>query len=143
MAARVPEPRVLLCLAALLARWVAAGKGRDLEGKVEFCQATVGRRESQGLNSLRLLRTRWRLPRPRSRRGWVLSFLLAALRSLQKGIFPGAGARWRVRYLHALGAAGRQGCKGLRGGDGKIAEIEDGNFETEKIKRHVEGGKCF
>lgn len=50
MAARAPEPQVLLCLGALLARWVAAGKGRDPEGKVELCQATVRKRESQGLN---------------------------------------------------------------------------------------------
>lgn len=41
MAARASETWVLVCLGALLARWVAAGKGHDLEGKVEFCQATV------------------------------------------------------------------------------------------------------
>ena len=63
--------------------------------------------------------------------------MLAALLPLQKGIFPGADARWRVRYLHALAAGSRRGDKGLRGGDGKIGEIEDGNFETGKIKRHV------
>lgn len=89
MAARAPEPQILLCLGALLARWVAAGKGRDLEGKVEFCQATVRKRESQGLNFLRLHRTLLWL-QSRSRPGWVLSFLLTAQFSLQKGIFPGA-----------------------------------------------------
>lgn len=43
MAARASETWVLVCLGVLLARWVAAGKGHDLEGKVEFCQATVAK----------------------------------------------------------------------------------------------------
>lgn len=43
MAARALEPWVAVCLGALLARWVAAGKGHDLDGKVEFGQATAGK----------------------------------------------------------------------------------------------------
>jgi hypothetical protein len=80
---RAPELRVLLCLGALLARWVTAGKegrGRDRPRKVEFSQAAMGR----GPQGTRFPPTP---PGP-----------AAALLPLPAGIFPGLpGLQRRVQ----------------------------------------------
>lgn len=131
MAARVPGPRLLFCLWALLTLGVAAGKVLDLEGKVEFCQATVGKGEPGTKLPLTL-------PDPvvaaaaEKPPGVGLEFPARSSALFAERNFPGRSSG-RAGYWSGQPAK----LKGLRRGDGKIGEHEDGNFEAGKIEEAV------
>lgn len=72
---RASESWVLVCFGALLARWVAAGKERR-SGVKKLMRGNGGEgRAGDGIPPTRWIQS-W--PRPRSRPGRVLTFLLAA-----------------------------------------------------------------
>lgn len=137
MAASVPEPRVLLCLGALLTRCVATGKGRDLDGKVEFCRQPWAR-ESQGPTFLRPQQVPLWPPPPPSLPAWVWTFLLAARRSLQRGIFPGAreGKTVCAPWAWAAGETARA-CGEVMGTLGKlntgILKLKNGKMGCRRV----------
>lgn len=134
MAARAPEPRLLHCLWVLLTLGVAAGKGLDPEGKVEFCQATARKGEPGTKFPLTV-------PDPvvvaaEKPPGVGLEFPARRSALFAERNFPG-----RSRGSAGYWSGQRARLPGRRRGDGKPGEREDGNFEAGKIGEAVVGGK--
>lgn len=133
MAALVPEPLLLILLGALLARCVATGKGRELEGKVEFCQATAGKGEAGTTFSPTPPDPAVAAAAKPPRVGLAFPARISALFAERN--FPGrSGGQGNP---HSTGVGSRRDRGGLRRGDGGIAGTGGGDFAAGKWKRQV------